>query len=145
MSHSTDSTVLANYKLRFFIHVILPILIGVLIYAFFRKTSGLIASERWGLHWMTKAKFSIPDFVKYNLPDGLWLYAFTNFNILIWKNQITKNSFIWIFLIPFLGISTEILQYNGLFIGTYDTLDLVVYVLATALSFLNCKIKFHYS
>ncbi len=125
--------------------MILPLFLGIMIYALFRNTSGLIVSEYWGLHSENKANFSIPNFIKYNLPDGLWLFAFTNAIIFIWKSELNRQSIIWICSIPIIAFSTEILQAKKLFIGTYDAMDLAVYSIASFLSFKLCKIKFLFS
>jgi hypothetical protein len=124
------------------IHVFSPLLLGLIIYFLFRKTSGLVVSEYFGWVWSNKVVFSAPNFIRYNLPDGLWLYAFTNAIIQVWKRELSKNSIIWICLIPFIGFATEILQAKQLFIGTYDSMDLVAYLTAFTLSLKQCKIKF---
>jgi hypothetical protein len=126
---------------KFIIHVFSPLLLGLIIYFLFRKTSGLLFSEYMGLNWTNKIAFSAPNFIKYNLPDGLWSYASTNAIIQIWKHELSKNSIFWICLIPFMGITTEILQAQQLFMGTYDSMDLVAYLIAFIASLKQCKIK----
>jgi hypothetical protein len=126
---------------KFIIHVVSPLLLGLIIYFLFRKTSDLVASQYFGLIWADKIAFSAPNFIMHNLPDGLWSYAFTNGIIQIWKYELNQNSIIWICLIPFIGITTEILQAQQIFIGTYDSMDLVAYFIAFIASVKQCKIK----
>lgn len=129
---------------KILLRVVLPLVLGIFIYAFFRKALGFTIIDFWGLNELPKASFSIPNFVKYNLPDGLWLYAFMNAIILVWKSELNSKSAIWIFTIPTIGFLTELLQAKQLFIGTYDVMDLIAYATAMLLSLNQCKIKFFF-
>ena len=69
----------------------------------------------------------ISEFVKFSLPDGLYCAAYILIIDAIWHydNGIVKK--IVISLIPFVTISSEVLQYLGLVKGTFDIYDLICY------------------
>lgn len=71
--------------------------------------------------------WSISEFVKFSLPDGLYCAAYILIIDAIWyyDNSVTKN--IVISLVPFVTISSEVLQYFGLVKGTFDLNDLICY------------------
>ena len=76
--------------------------------------------------------WEIPDFVKYSLPDGLWVYAFTYFVVSLWKFDGSKGKERYIFMmIPLLcGVGGELLQLYFKSIGTFDFHDLSISLLA---------------
>lgn len=71
--------------------------------------------------------WNISEFVKFSLPDGLYCAAYILIIDAIWHydNGIVKK--IVISLIPFVTISSEVLQYLGLVKGTFDIYDLICY------------------
>ena len=118
--------------LWYFVHVILPVLCGGLVYIAYRSTDlkmfswfnsagldSIIVSFRTVL---TPAYF--PDWFIYSLPDSLWTYALTCGMIALWSNRITAKSAAWIFVGPFIAITAEIGQTLGLINGTFDKIDL---------------------
>jgi hypothetical protein len=134
------------------IHVILPLLIGGLIYISFRSTTlkmfnwfrfiGInnhILSIRQQFFYL---KLYLPQWTYYSLPDGLWVYSFSSALIIFWNNDFEKVKY-WL-LIPFItGILIEILQGFELFPGTFDFLDLTFSALGLLLSkiIINHKLK----
>lgn len=100
---------------RFLLGIFLSLSIGILIYCLFRKQSIL--------HFNTNFQ-NIPDWIIYNLPDGLWTYSFTSFNILIWKNEKSKAKRIWILLPLIISLLFEVSQYI-LGFGTFDNKDII--------------------
>ena len=73
--------------------------------------------------------WNISEFVKFSLPDGLYCAAYILIIDAIWHydNGIVKN--IVISLVPFVTISSEVLQCFGLVKGTFDVYDLTCYTL----------------
>jgi hypothetical protein len=124
---------------KFIIHVFSPLLLGLIIYFLFRKTSGLVVSQYFGWVWANKVVFSAPNFIRYNLPDGLWLYSFTSAQQTIWGEEITLKNLIWVLLVPIIAFLSELLQSLGLVRGTFDFLDLVIYAIATIAAFSHFK------
>ena len=74
-------------------------------------------------HW------NIPSFVKYSLPDGLYCAAYILIIDAIWHNDNRLIKYTIILLVPFVTISSEIMQYFGLVKGTFDIYDLICYSL----------------
>jgi len=79
---------------------------------------------------------TIPNWVIYSLPDALWLFSFTYTTLLLWNFKINKHSIFWICLAPFIGLSSELGQMIGFIPGTFDVLDLVMLLFASALPFI---------
>ena len=114
---------------------------GCAIYLFFRsKTlniyrwcslldiSGYVDSVRLQVqHW------SIPQMVRFSLPDGLYCAAYILIMDAIWHNDDGVIKGMIISLVPIVTISSEILQYFGLIKGTYDTYDLICYSISVPL------------
>lgn len=78
--------------------------------------------------------------IKYNLPDGLWLLSYLLFIEGIWsKEKLLK----WLFCIPIIGFAfvLEFLQFSGIFSGTGDVLDIMSYILAILLFLFIIKLK----
>lgn len=71
--------------------------------------------------------WNVSEFVKFCLPDGLYCAAYILVIDAIWHkdNGIVKN--IIISLVPFVTISSELLQYYGFVKGTFDIMDLFCY------------------
>ena len=120
-----------------FINIILPIFIGGMIYILFRS------QKLWLFHWfyalnlgeiinfmrssVQEIKNFVPKTILFSLPDALWVYSFTMFISLFFKNFYIVSS---IFIMSML---TEILQ---LFFvtGTFDIYDLIYMFLFYLLS-----------
>jgi hypothetical protein len=118
--------------MQILLHVLIPLLSGVLIYALWRGIA--IASSK------PLFVFNIPYWLKYNLPDGLWLYALLSSLNIIWNNKPSPSLLIWVISITLLSISTEFLQKKKLIPGTYDTGDIIAYVIASTI----CLLRFLY-
>lgn len=92
--------------------------------------------------------YNIPDWVLLSLPDGLWLFSYVCLMLYIWKNTITVQNLFWIIVVPAIAIGSEIAQYFGLMQGTFDPMDLLLYVLGGILPLfifknsINYKLKF---
>ena len=97
------------------------ILIGLFVYAIY--SNGII----------TKSTF-ILSVIRNYLPDICWVFSFyfasVNFAFNISKNYIVLNS-IYVFLISMLF---EILQYYGVVKGTYDIVDILIYIISIVIS-----------
>ena len=110
------------------LHVILPIFIGSMIYILFREKTLLM------FDWFSYLKLDfIIDFLRNNfyvyrmyisksilfsLPDALWVYSFTMFLSIYFKNRILLSAI-------FIGsIITEISQL-WFAIGTFDIYDVI--------------------
>lgn len=99
-----------------------------------------IDTENHLLENIRNTSFCFAPWVKYNLPDGLWLLSFLLFMEGIWnRDRLIK----WIFCISIISFAfvSEILQFNGYLLGTGDIWDLVSYVAAVLLLLIFIKLK----
>ena len=122
---------------RFFLHVVLTMLVGGVIYVLFRsdtllmfrwfeffKLDKLIYSLREYTFYYRKY---IPENVLFSLPDCLWVYSFTMFLSFYLKN-------IFLIMIPCIGsVLTEIGQL-WFVPGTFDILDILYMLAATGIA-----------
>ena len=144
-----------RHKIRLIIlHSILPIIIGTLIYLFYRKTSLLIF--QWidvinikqviiSLRELFNPENNIySNFLTHNLPDALWVYSFTSFLIIIYDIQKNCNMII-IYCIPLIiAITSEVFQLIDLIPGTFDYIDCISYISSSFISIIFfTKIKLY--
>lgn len=125
------------------IHVLIPLLIGGLIYLLFRNESllmfkwfdnlGLLEQIKELRAAISPVKSILPNWIYYSLADGLWTYAFVSAYLIYYKVDY------WLLLPFLLSIGVEILQYFQLFQGTFDVLDLVCCIVGYTLPFLLLK------
>lgn len=114
------------------LHIVLPIFIGSMIYILFREKNLLMFE--WFSYFKLdfiidflrnnfyKCRTYIPKSVLFSLPDALWVYSFTMFLSIYFKNKIILSAI-------FVGsIITEILQL-WFVVGTFDIYD-VIYMFA---------------
>lgn len=73
--------------------------------------------------------FSIPSWMEYTLPDGLWMLSYCLIIGYIWNFKLHRC---WVMLVPLLvfAIIFEIGQYIHIIPGTYDRMDIAAYLLA---------------
>lgn len=90
--------------------------------------------------WIRTHSFYVVPWVKYNLPDGLWMLSFLLLMECIWENV---KLFKWMFCAPIVvfAVVMEILQYKGCFPGTGDAMDIVFYMIAVLLFILFTNLK----
>ena len=82
----------------------------------------------------------IPQWILFNLPDGLWTYALMSFTLLLWQEDpsVFAAKF-WKITAFSLGIALEFGQYLHLIKGTFDWLDILTYLVFNCLSILVFK------
>jgi hypothetical protein len=78
---------------------------------------------------------SLPQWVLFSLPDGLWLFSYVCFTLYLWQNSLTKSALLWVFFLPVLAILHEFAQLIEIMDGTFDPLDIFFYCIATSLPF----------
>lgn len=114
---------------RYFIHVVTPIFLGGLLYIFCRSN---ILFLEWIPYISQFPSLNTPQWVKYNLPDGLWFYSFLSAIIFIWKKKFSQGFFVWLFSIITLCVLSELFQMYNFLPGTFDWNDLLAYFIAAA-------------
>lgn len=130
-------------------HIFTPILLGSSIYLLFRSENTLLFQwvKTIGLESFLFAlrenslSITIPNWLLYSLPDGLWVYAFTAALLLFWQG---KNSF-WIWIPIFTSVLFEVAQATKIIQGTFDVLDILFSAMAFALSQLFLHPYFKYN
>ncbi len=120
------------------IHAFLPILVGALIYTFWRKPTLLVFSwyDFVGLNeqiiqWRSSAqavRAVLPNWFLFCLPDGLWVYGITAFMAALWINAPKAYFIFWISVGPILAIGGELGQLIGFVQGTYELTDIAFYL-----------------
>lgn len=141
------------YKIKLsLIHVILPLVIGGLIYVCFRSLSLRLFDwfEIIGLNSFLLSirnltysfKTDLPLWVYFSLPDGLWVYSFSSALIIFWDNDFKKFK-LWSLIPLVLSVLIEILQVFDFFPGTFDFIDLIFSIMGLLISkiIINHKLK----
>ena len=127
-------------KIKLFtLHVLLPLLAGIIVYLFFRTTPIIAFSFLKESEIIFKYESSSRDFQFFigSFPDFCWLYALLSM----------QSEFIWgeIKNIPlpilFTPIFTEILQHYNFIKGTSDNADVIAYLLAIIIHYIFHKNK----
>lgn len=137
--------------IRFALHVVAPIVAGALVYALCRTTQlrmfqwldavglgTLVASCRKGA-----AGVSVPEIVRFSLPDGLWAYSVASGLALFWRNEPSRrfamDRAIWFSVSIALTVGVEVSQGVGLVAGTFDVADLAASTLGISLGWTLTK------
>ena len=71
---------------------------------------------------------SVYGWVKYNIPAGLWLFAYMFVIDSIWGEDKNNVYLYFLFFLPLLALASELMQYFGMLPGTFDLMDLLSYV-----------------
>lgn len=88
----------------------------------------------------TFSQYSVYGWVKYNLPASLWLMAYLFAIAAIWnghRKSFYFKFFIW--LMTFMALMTEVLQFLDVIPGTFDITDVLSYAIVTAIFFVVNK------
>ena len=133
-------------KKQIILGCLFSILSGGLIYVLFRQDSLKMFS------WFESVNLSnsisemrlftiplsiyLPDWFLYSLPDGLWLFSYVSFLLVVWGNVISKHNIHWVILVPLIAIFSELGQLIKVIPGTFDVVDLCSYFLGAVLPIL---------
>jgi len=114
-----------NKKQRLLLNCVLPLIASLLIYVLFRPRD--IVVNKLIFSWIDSPPpvLKLPgcDWLVYNLPGALWLYAFLSFSLVLRNKLIT--------LLPLcLALGIEAVQLLKITDGTFDILDVLFYLLA---------------
>ncbi len=124
------------------------IVISILIYVFLRTTDIPIVrfADDIGLRNASSTinASSFPVWIRFSLPDGLWLLSYEMFVSILWKyNCKSKYYLCFCLFLPAFAIVCELFQINGIVRGTFDMADIICYFFATILGISHC-ITFNY-
>lgn len=113
--------------IRIFLNVILPIFLGITIYVYCRGFYFIDPKQKlFPLFHYSK----LPNWIIYNLPDGLWFYALLSTLSIVWKEYSSKYFVMWLLLAIILTYLSEISQAFHIIPGTFDWYDLLAYTIA---------------
>lgn len=76
---------------------------------------------------------SVYGWVKYSLPDGLWIFSYMFIVDAIWDKEKNTVSMIFLWGLPIVAVLSECFQYFGLLPGVFDWMDMASYLFAIAL------------
>ena len=124
-----------NRSLALFLSIV-ALAIGGGIYLSFRSDTLLMFRWTESLHLnvfveklrQSMSTYSPSDFVKYNLPDGLWSIAYFLIMVSIW-GEISKVNITWFCLMPIIALISEVMQLTSIMPGQFDLWDVVCYSL----------------
>lgn len=109
--------------------VIFPLLLGTVIYVSTR-TNNIYFLKVLNLE---NSKISLPNWIMFNLPDGLWAFSFSSLIAIIWQNSIRKEYMFWLIFSCIVSIIIEISY------GTFDLLDLIFILIGFLIPFIYFK------
>lgn|GEM_PF-1434753 len=115
---------------RVVLHVFMPLLIGGIIYFFFKEHNLVIYNwlESAGMRDMSeqlrglRTGINVPYWVSMHLADGLWAYSITA-SMLIFSESFGWAVAIQLFIALVSGVSYEIAQYLNIMSGVFDWID----------------------
>jgi len=112
----------------------IPLFTGCLIYVLFR-TDTLLYNKLLGIFFTPIASPNtfLQRIIVFSLPDGLWAMSYTMLIFHLRKDK-TVRTLIWSIIIPIVGILSEIGQLYYLIPGTFDIIDLIMYIVAPTLA-----------
>ena len=129
------------------VHVILPLLIGGLMYICLRDPNlrmfqwfdfigagSLITRLRFNVAPLQTA---IPFWIQFSVPNALWVYSLTGFMALLWSGTDSRFKPFWLSLGILLGAGAEFGQAINVIPGTFDIVDLCLCLIAAALALLT--------
>lgn len=123
---------------------IVVLFIGGLIYLGWR-TGNLVMFqliEKWGMSDYLKSfrdistNYSIYEWIKYSMPDGLWLFSYMFLIDTVWGNHKCISYYIFLWTLPAAAILSELLQFITIVPGTFDFIDLSCYILAVVVFYI---------
>ena len=123
------------------LHIIAPLLIGGLIYVFFRSPEIILNKIVYSSDLLSEIFIRIspaiqfPNWFIFSLPDGLYVYAATSFHIYMVSKVYNAYSIKNIFYISFYSILVEFLQLINLIQGRFDFLDIIFMISGSFISY----------
>ena len=123
--------------------------LGGLIYIIYRDKSLLmfdwfnsigISSEIDELRNLFQGE-GIYGWVKYSLPDGLWIFSYMFLIDAIWDGKTNSISKLFLWSLPIVAVLSECLQCFGVFPGVFDWVDMASYIFAIILSLIIKLLK----
>jgi hypothetical protein len=122
-----------KFKLLYYIFAFFALLIGIVLYAFFRNIDNLIIFQfiekpviLSTLSIDYRPSSFLGNIIIYNLPDGLWCLSLLLLIRAVWINH-SKSRMIYSGIFIVAAIVIEVAQLPSNIHGTFDVLDLLSY------------------
>ena len=126
----------------------LMLLAGGTIYVLLRSRQTLInvlidASGASGIESAREiaAKWTIPEWIIYSLPGGLWSTAYILLIHALTMGERSGRRLLWASLIPVIGVLSEQMQHHELLPGVADRWDVFFYALPYFIYFVYISLK----
>lgn len=117
--------------------------VGILCYMLFRK-SDLLVNDIFGVQFInirTLDHSIFIDFIRYNLPDGLWVLSGVLLLRSVWvDNHKTSQVYVGVYIL--FAFLFEVSQNFNIMPGTFDVLDLITMGIIALCEQIIYKIKF---
>lgn len=119
---------------------VLMLIVGGLLYVLYRPQTLLLfhVADAMGMtgkigQWREGASVLQPaGFIIYNLPAGLWAASYVLITATLSQPLSRPSRYIAVAFIPLIGAVSELMQAVGLLPGTFDPVDLALYLLPLA-------------
>ena len=113
-----------SVKIMYVFNIVVPLLAGVLLYLFLRDDTYIHTFFPWFAEFKGEKVYS-NCFLRFYLPDWLWAYSLTFALTLVYD----KNGKLLVSILS--GILFEVLQALRIINGTFDYLDITMYISAS--------------
>lgn len=141
----------SKYRNHFYLFVLAPMLLALLIYVSFRSEKILInllidksfLGDIFNHYRKMIAPIYtlIPHSLCFSFPSALWLFSILNFFLLVWNFEINRSNFYWYLLPLVYCLVLEFLQKKKVTDGTFDKIDVLFYLLSSVAFFALHKRK----
>lgn len=135
-----------NKILKYLIFVLLPLILGIIIYLLFRPLTLNIFSiiklnnvKNELLNIRQSLNIKLPKIIVYSIPHGLWSYSFLCASYFIWNNRKSANSIFWLVLSILICLFSEVGQLFHFISGVFDINDLIIVIISIVLFFITIK------
>ena len=71
----------------------------------------------------------IPNWLLFSVPDGLWIFSYSCLIWRIWDFKLSRGNIFWFALLPSLALGSEVMQLFRVISGTFDCVDMLVYII----------------
>jgi hypothetical protein len=121
------------------VHVILPLILGLLVYLFYRSNTWLnyLVGQTALKPVIVPGNF-ISRILAFNVPDFCWFYSFSS-AFFIWEHWWGRPLKLLSYGVLVLLIASELVQLLFPLLFTFDPVDILAAILAFTLSFIQLK------
>ncbi len=126
----SQARTLFERRVKYFLLGLIAIFIGFFIYLIFRPNTHIskLVSQFLGFDMSGRFKNIDAFFIKFYFADYLWAFAFSCWLRCVFIDESERR--LCVLIVSLAGISYEIIQFLGVFSGTGDIWDCLLYILA---------------